>query len=50
MLQFRGSPLLDWAENLPDVPPEVLRVDAGFVTARLVDAVGGEVGAARPAG
>lgn len=42
ILQFRGSPLLDWEENLPRVPIEVLRDNAGFVAARLVATVGGE--------
>jgi diadenosine tetraphosphate (Ap4A) HIT family hydrolase len=41
MLQLRGSPLLDWEENLPAVPLEVLRANAAFVADRLVDAVGG---------
>ncbi|GAA1728864.1 hypothetical protein GCM10009809_25560 [Isoptericola hypogeus] len=48
VLQFRGSPLLDWAENLPDVPADVLRVNAEFVAAHLAAAVGGEVGRALP--
>lgn len=43
ILQFRGSPMLNWAENLPDVPDDVLRVNAAFVGARIVAAVGGEV-------
>ena len=37
MLQLRGSPLLDWEENLPAVPLEVLRANAAYVAARLVD-------------
>jgi hypothetical protein len=40
-LQLRGSPLIDWAENLPPVPLEVHRANAGFVAERLVAAVGG---------
>lgn len=43
-LQFRGSPLLDWAENLPDVPEDVLRGNARFVAEHLAAAVGGEIG------
>lgn len=42
MLQFRGSPLIDWEENLPRVPLDVLRDNAAFVGQRLVDTVGGE--------
>ncbi len=41
ILQLRGSPLLDWEENLPVVPAEVHRANAAYVGARLVDAVGG---------
>lgn len=41
MLQLRGSPLLDWEENLPAVPFEVLRANAAYVAARLVERVGG---------
>ena len=41
MLQLRGSPLLDWEENLPPVPLEVARANAEFVADRLVGAVGG---------
>ncbi|UUZ59082.1 hypothetical protein [Nocardioides sp. B-3] len=41
MLQLRGSPLLDWEENLPAVPLEVLRANASYVAARLVERVGG---------
>jgi diadenosine tetraphosphate (Ap4A) HIT family hydrolase len=40
-LQLRGSPLIDWAENLPPVPLEVHRANAGFVAEQLVAAVGG---------
>ncbi|MGW8564981.1 hypothetical protein [Isoptericola sp. NPDC055881] len=46
VLQFRGSPLLDWAENLPDVPEDVLRANAAFVAAQVVAAVGGQAGPA----
>ncbi len=42
--QFRGSPLLNWAENLPDAPAEVLRANAAFVARHLHAAVGGEIG------
>ena len=41
MLQLRGSPLLDWEENLPRVPPEVHRANAEAVARHLVAAVGG---------
>ncbi len=41
MLQLRGSPLLDWEENLPEVPLEVLRANAEHVSAHLVARVGG---------
>ncbi len=41
ILQFRGSPLLDWEENLPVVPEDVQRANAAYVGRRLVDAVGG---------
>lgn len=46
ILQFRGSPMLNWAENLPDVPADVLRVNAQFIGARLAASVGGRVGTA----
>ncbi len=39
--QFRGSPLLDWEENLPSVPREVLAANAAAVVAELVRRVGG---------
>lgn len=42
ILQFRGSPLIDWEENLPPVPLEVHRANAEFVAARLVETVGGQ--------
>lgn len=42
MLQLRGSTLLDWEENMPRVPVEVLRDNAAFVGQRLVDRVGGQ--------
>jgi hypothetical protein len=42
ILQFRGSPLLDWEENLPAVPLDVLRDNAAFVADHLVAAVGGD--------
>ena len=44
ILQFRGSPLLDWEENLPRVPLEVLQRNARVVADRLVEALGGEAG------
>ncbi|MGI8524222.1 MAG: hypothetical protein ACR2K3_13090 [Nocardioides sp.] len=42
MLQLRGSPMLDWEENLPAVPLEVLRANAEFVAERVVDRIGGD--------
>ncbi len=44
VLQLRGSPLLDWEENLPRVPLEVLRANARVVAERLVVHVGGRAG------
>jgi diadenosine tetraphosphate (Ap4A) HIT family hydrolase len=41
VLQLRGSPLIDWAENLPPVPLEVHRANAEMVAVRLVETVGG---------
>lgn len=41
MPQFRGSPLLDWEENLPPVPMEVIRANAEFVVEQLLGRVGG---------
>ncbi len=41
MLQFRGSPLLDWEENLPPVPVEVVRANAEFVVDQVMARVGG---------
>lgn len=43
-LQFRGSPLLDWEENLPRVPLGVLEANARVVADRLVVHVGGQAG------
>jgi hypothetical protein len=45
ILQFRGSPLIDWEENLPRVPLEVLQANARAVAERLVVHVGGHAGA-----
>ena len=45
MLQFRGSPLIDWEENLPRVPLDVLRANARVVAERMVVHVGGRAGA-----
>jgi hypothetical protein len=45
ILQFRGSPLIDWEENLPRVPLAVLQANARVVADHLVDTVGGEAGA-----
>lgn len=44
MLQFRGSPLIDWEENLPRVPLDVLRANARVVAERMVVHVGGRAG------
>lgn len=44
ILQFRGSPLLDWEENLPRVPLEVLQANARVVAERLCVNVGGSAG------
>lgn len=41
VLQLRGSPVLDWAENLPPVPREVVLANAGHVGDRLASRVGG---------
>ncbi|GAA3810575.1 hypothetical protein [Nocardioides panacisoli] len=40
-LQLRGSPLLDWEENLPVVPLEVHQANAAYVGERLAERVGG---------
>lgn len=42
MLQLRGSPLLDWEENLPAVPVEVLQANATYVAKHLLGLVGGD--------
>jgi diadenosine tetraphosphate (Ap4A) HIT family hydrolase len=44
VLQFRGSGLLDWAINLPDVPRAVLIINALAVATSLQGVLGGEVG------
>lgn len=44
MLQLRGSPLLDWEENLPRVPLQVLQANARPVGEAMVAAFGGTVG------
>ena len=41
MSQLRGSPLLDWEENLPAVPEDVRRANAAHVGHRLVERFGG---------
>lgn len=41
MSQLRGSPLLDWEENLPPVPEGVRRANAAHVGHRLVGRFGG---------
>lgn len=43
VLQMRGSPLLDWEENLPVLPDQVHGVNAAFVAKRLVARVGGRL-------
>ena len=42
MPQLRGSTLLDWEENLPAVPEDVRRGNAGHVGRRLVERLGGD--------
>jgi diadenosine tetraphosphate (Ap4A) HIT family hydrolase len=42
MLQLRGSCLLDWEENLPHLPDDVRRANAGHVGRRLVERFGGD--------
>ena len=42
MMQLRGSPLLDWEENLPPVPEDVRRANAAHVASRLLEKFGGE--------
>lgn len=42
MLQLRGSTLLDWEENLPPVPEDVRRANAGVVGRQLVERFGGD--------
>lgn len=44
VLQFRGSPLVDWEENLPRVPRDVLQANARVVADRLVVHLGGRAG------
>ena len=39
--QFRGSPLIDWEENLPRVPQDVADANAYAVAARVTAAYGG---------
>ncbi|WP_018156589.1 hypothetical protein [Demetria terragena] len=46
MLQLRGSPLLDWEENLPRVPSEVLASNGRPVARALAEAHGGWIGPA----
>lgn len=41
MPQLRGSCVLDWEENLPDVPEDVRRANAAHVGHRLVERLGG---------
>ena len=41
VLQMRGSPMLEWAENLPAIPDETRRANAAYVGDRLVERVGG---------
>jgi len=42
ILQLRGSPLLDWEENLPIVPTEVHQANAAHVGERLRKRFGGD--------
>ena len=42
MSQLRGSPLLDWEENLPAVPEDVRRANAAHVGHRLLERFGGQ--------
>ena len=42
MLQLRGSPMLDWEENLPAMPEDVLRANAAYVGRCLVERLGGD--------
>lgn len=46
MPQLRGSPLLDWEENLPRVPAAVLRANARPIADALVAGHGGRAGPA----
>lgn len=48
--QFRGSPLIDWEENLPRVPQEVADANAAFVAERIVAAYGGRAHTPAPVG
>ena len=50
LLQLRGSPLLDWEENLPRVPLPVLQANARVVAERMVVHVGGRAGGLGRAG
>lgn len=43
MLQLRGSPMLDWEENLPAVPPDVRERNAAYVAQQVADRVGGTI-------
>jgi diadenosine tetraphosphate (Ap4A) HIT family hydrolase len=42
MPQLRGSCVLDWEENLPDLPDDVRRANAAFVGRALVARLGGD--------
>lgn len=42
MMQLRGSPLLDWEENLPPVPEDVRHANAAHVASRLLAKFGGQ--------
>jgi hypothetical protein len=44
MLQLRGSPMLDWEENLPPLPDEVARANVTHVVDELVRRAGGNRG------
>lgn len=42
MGQLRGSCVLDWEENLPDIPDDVRRANAAHVGRQLVERLGGD--------
>ncbi|GAB3755567.1 hypothetical protein [Yimella sp. NH-Cas1] len=46
MLQLRGSPMLDWEENLPRVPADVVRRNCRPIAEALTSTFGGQIGPA----